>query len=182
MSQLKKKFNKIGKGFTLIELMIVVAIVSISAVVMLLSFGNARTKKELETNAREFASVIREAQNYALTGKQVGSGVTCRFDVVWENSTYNIYAVKRDSPTTCPVISDYTTSPNVSSVASYSLKQGVSFGNASFVNFDLPWANIVRSPVTPSGTPITVFSKSGFYHSICLEDGGKLTDKADNGC
>jgi prepilin-type N-terminal cleavage/methylation domain-containing protein len=161
-------WRKNSRAFTLIEVVIVLAIVGITTAVIIASLGNQRTKKELETNAREFASVLREAQNNALTGKQLNTAtVTCRFDVSWNGVAYSHSAIVQNAGGTCTGASTV--------VASYSLKQGVSFSNAGTATFYLPWA------FTPNALQV-VFTKSGIFHTVCLGVSGTVTDVAGNVC
>ncbi|MFZ2187608.1 MAG: prepilin-type N-terminal cleavage/methylation domain-containing protein [Candidatus Moraniibacteriota bacterium] len=154
------------KGLTLVELVIVISIVGILASIVSISLGDQRTKKELEANAREFASVLKEAQNYALTGKQAGSGVTCQFDVVWPTvSAYRIEAQAK-SGDTCTGAS--------TTIADYSLKQGVVFSTTSGVSFALPWAE--------SSSATIQFDKLDIHHTVCLNASGAITDHAGSGC
>ena len=68
------------KGFTLIEILVVVAIIGIAAGIILVSVGSGRTQKEVEGDARRLVGMLRELQNDALSGKQVVSGrVSCAF-------------------------------------------------------------------------------------------------------
>lgn len=156
------------RAFTLIEVMVVMAIISIMAAVVVSSLGNGRTERELETNAREFASVIREAQNYALTGKQWSSGDTpCSFGVRWigGSSTYDFtYAEK--SGDTCP--------PSPSSVVAYTLKNGVTFSGGGSMLFTLPHA-------ATSGVN-AVFVKGGLHHIVCISADGRVSDTAGSTC
>lgn len=165
--QMSQTQGRVVTGFTLIEMVIVLAIVGILTSMLAVSFGNGRTQREVETNAREFASVLKEAQNYALTGKQVGSGVTCQFSMTWSGSTYSLQAIAR-SGSSC--------AGGATSIATYSLKQGVSFQGSGSVSFALPWATI------GGGTgQIATFGKAGIYHSVCLNTNGVIMDQAGSG-
>ncbi len=154
------------QAFTLIEMVIVIAIVGIMTSIIVVSLGNGRTQREVETNAREFASVLKEAQNYALTGKQVGSGVVCSFNVTWSGSAYHLDAVAKNG-------SACTGSSTL--VATYALKQGVVFQSSGSISFSLPWA------VTTAKT--IQLTKSTSTHTVCLNSGGSVVDYAgSNAC
>jgi len=164
------RMSKIGMrsidAFTLIEMVIVIAIVGIITLILIVSLGGGRIQREVETNAREFASVLKEAQNYALTGKQVGSGITCRFDVVWAGSSYHLDAVAK-SGSTC------TGTP--APIATYTLKQGVSFQSPGSASFVLPWASTTAKMVR--------FTKSSLAYTVCLDSNGSIIDYAgSNDC
>lgn len=163
--------SKVSAGFTLIELVVVMAIIGIMVAVVSFSFGNESTKKALETNAREFASVLREAQNYALTGKQIGSGVTCRFDVTWTTTDYSLKAMAKSGSGLC----DGT--GTVTLVSTYSLKQGATFMNGGNISFLLPWG-------VSSGTMSAVLSRTGtgMSHVVCLNASGKVVDQEGSTC
>lgn len=154
------------RAFTLIEIMVVVAIVSIMTATVIVSLGSGRAKKELETNAHEFASVVREAQNYALTGKQAGGGTVCTFSVTWTSpSTYSL---------------GYTASGNCAvaptSLVSYSLKNGVTFSNSGAVSFRSPWAEVTTGGVQAN------FSRSSNTRSVCVNAQGKISDQTGTTC
>ena len=70
------------RGFTLIEIMVVMAIIGIVTAVTIVSFGSGKERKAVEGQARKVAAAIREMQNYALTGKQIGTNVPCKFGVI----------------------------------------------------------------------------------------------------
>lgn len=156
------------RGFTLIEVMVVMAIISIVSGMVIVSLTDSRVKRELETNAREFVGVVREAQNYALTGKQIGGNTACSFSVTWmAPSTYNLKYTPSGNCTATPT-----------STASYSLKNGVIFQNASTsgsFNFALPHANF-------SGNTSVKFTKKGIWHTVCISSDGRISDKPGPSC
>lgn len=163
--RLKNAFSENSAGFTLIEMLVVVAIVGIMTTVVVASFGSGRTKKELETNAREFAAALRETQSYALTGKQVaGGGSACAFSVTWMDlSTYKLGSTASGSCEAEPT-----------SLTSYSLKNGVTLSNFGMISFKLPWAAVTFT--SGSGSQV-IFSKSSDTHSVCINVEGKITDQ-----
>lgn len=155
------------RGFTLIEVMVVMAIISIMAGIIISSLGSGRAERELETNAREFASVVREAQNYALTGRQfVANTDPCAFQVDWSGSSYTLKYRYLDASRNCTQTSD---------ILSYTLKNGVVFDNSSTVQFNVPHAvNAI------SGSENATFEKSSTYHRVCMYEDGRVTDYAGN--
>ena len=159
-------------GFSLIELVTVMAIISIGVSVLTVSFTTTqRTKKNLETNARQFASVLKEAQNYALTGKQVNGVTPCKFKVSWSTSVYWLRPMSRNGVTGLCT--------DVISTTSYPLK-GVAFytADATGISFSPPLAtSSVVGPVL-----LASFTRSGLRHAICLSAGNLITDKPGNVC
>jgi prepilin-type N-terminal cleavage/methylation domain-containing protein len=151
------------RGFTLIEIIIVVAIISIMAGLIIVPLGTSRVKKELETNAREFVGVVREAQNYALTGKQIGGNTACAFYVIW--TTPSTYSLKYTPSGSCGA--------TPTNIVSYSLKNGVTFSTGGSFNFALPHATLSFS----SGSQATVFKKGTISHVVCTYADGHISDR-----
>jgi len=155
--------KKVARGFTLIEVVVVMAIISILTSIVITGITSTnRTQRELEINAREFEGILREAQNYALTGKQANtSGNTCSFKVSWTApSTYQLIAVAcGTAPTENKIIATYT------------LKNGVTFSSSTSVSFDLPWGK-------KSGATSLQFSKASRNYSVCISSEGKIETKS----
>lgn len=151
-----------SQGFTLIEAVITMAIVSILVTVAISGINSQRRiERDLETNAREFASVLREAQNYALTGKQSnGAGTTCEFKVAWSGSSYTLSAVPCAGPDTV--------------IASFSLKNGVVFAAPASITFALPWGL--------TSIKLIDFSKGSTHHYVCLSTNGVIKDYTAGMC
>ena len=163
--------NRNLKAATLVEVIVVMAVVSILAGVLIVSLRGGRVTKELEASAREFTSVVREAQNYALTGKQIAGNDTCSFSVEWTGGSSR-YEMKYAEAGNCG------TSQSVPGTV-YNLKQRVTFGGGSgsrSITFILPWANV-------SGTTTVSFQKSGSFHVVCISDRtGKISDQPGTIC
>lgn len=161
------------KGFTLIEIIVVMAIISIVSGMVIVSLTDSRVKRELETNAREFVGVVREAQNYALTGKIITgasipvTAVPCYFGVSWRSDLDNYkisYIYKNSDTDTCDVNgSSY-------SVATYAMKNGAEISSDGSLFFRLPHANF-------SGNTSVEFTKKGIIHKVCIFSDGRISDR-----
>jgi prepilin-type N-terminal cleavage/methylation domain-containing protein len=163
MSKIANKKNKkksgIRSGVTLVELVTVMAIISIGVSVVLVYLGNARVAKELEAEGRKVAAVIKEAQNYSLTGKNADS---------------------------CPASPDnnnkvsFTAGGNAygilnCNVTSYTLSGGVTFANGglSSVAFTVPHGNVV---LVPSNGTFVILTKAGQNYRICINSAGEVNE------
>ncbi len=91
------------KGFSLLEMIIIVAIIVIMTMVMFVISFKDRSTKELEAVGREVAAAIRETQNNALTGRQRGEDqLPCSFAFVTDGSGYSIKGAQRPADDVCP--------------------------------------------------------------------------------
>lgn len=141
------------KGVTLIEMMVVIAIVGIMTSVTLVSLSGAKVRKELQAAGNELASVLREQRNNALTGN-VGTGNdSCGIQhAAASGSSYE---------TTCP------------SVVSRNLPAGVVFagnpGTEQTANFSVPFGH------TSAGS--FVLQKGGSSTLVCFGADGNIYTK-----
>lgn len=87
------------KGFTLIELIVTVTVVSIAAAIALPLFGTIRQSKELDQSYVELESLIKQANNSAITGNINVDGLPLSF-------TPEAYGVHIDTTNT-PVTIEY---------------------------------------------------------------------------
>lgn len=65
---------KFKKAFSLTEVLIIAAIISIMTAITFASLQGGKTKREVEVAAREVSAAIRNVQNDALSGKGAGVG------------------------------------------------------------------------------------------------------------
>lgn len=152
----------------MIELLIVVAIIGIMTVIAALSLGNGRIEKETETNAREFVAVVREAQNYALTGKQfIASTNPCGFVVSWSGTNYMMTYRYRDASDNCN---------QTQLMITYPLKNGVSFNAGGSVDFSLPHATF------SGGDKNAQFTKQSINHVACIYADSRISNSAGTTC
>lgn len=98
------------RGFSFLEMIVVVAIITIMTMVMFVISFKDRSKKEIEAVAREVTAAVRETQNNALTGRQQGGeNLPCGFifEVLGDGSRYEVRGSYRNLTTICN--DDYST-------------------------------------------------------------------------
>ncbi len=125
--------NGMKKGFTLIELTIVVVIIAIISGVSLLSLSKYRNKSNLDSATRQISALLREAQSRS--GAQE-SGVA--WGVHFENATtspfYALFSGTYNATSASTILEKYTL-PNLISYTTSSISQGsyieVSFAQVS---------------------------------------------------
>jgi prepilin-type N-terminal cleavage/methylation domain-containing protein len=72
----------VEKGFTLVEIVIVIAIIGIASSIVLSVVSNGRTRAQVEGDARRLSGMLRDLQNNALAGEQIVLGrVSCGFSL-----------------------------------------------------------------------------------------------------
>ncbi len=162
------------KAFTLLELMIVCSIIGIMTAAIIVSLINSQIKKEVEIEARIVAAAIREAQNYALTGKTTQAGdLPCkyRFTSNSGDGSYKIrYYYHTNANSDCG---------NERIYAVYSLKNKVSFAASRDFYFTVPHG--IPSP-SPFSTVTVTVRKSTSVYNICVYPSGLVKEKGTGGC
>lgn len=163
------------RGFTLVELMVVMAMTAIMISVTIVSLSGSRDKKAVESEARKFAAVVREAQNYALTGKQFVSGrVTCSVgigDITSDEAGYEVLYFYRSG-------ADCTISPSQVTFATNTLSNGVHFSSTtSAFNFAVPRGE------TGLGSTLRIgLNKGSVMYSVCVYPTGRVEDVSGASC
>ncbi|NTW14301.1 MAG: prepilin-type N-terminal cleavage/methylation domain-containing protein [Candidatus Moranbacteria bacterium] len=159
------------RGFTLLEIMITVTIISVMTAVSLVSLSNLKMKQQVSGDARSLASAIRSAQNFALTGRNIlGVGfIPCAFKVSASGSSFTL---QQSNSTDCV---------NFQGNA-YSLSSGVSFSSAQEISFNVPQAeprDENGKELGESGARALVdftLSKGGNTAHVCVYPLGRIED------
>lgn len=159
--------NKMVAGFTLAELLIVIAIIGITTTVVLSDWSSTRTVQFLDNSAREVEAVVREAQNAALTGMQMSAtDRPCGFRVTWGGSDYTITYRYKDAGGTCNQSSILTT---------HTLTNGVVFNSGSNFEFTLPYGMV-------SANQTIVLTKLNSYRAVCVYTSGRILNVVGSTC
>lgn len=94
LSSFKQKLNKGSRGFSLLELMVVIAIFAIMTGILAADLPNFREKSSLDLTVSEVATYIRGAQVYG--SAQVGAGsdsVSYEIEITEGNSIFKLLKV-----------------------------------------------------------------------------------------
>ncbi|GEM_PF-4866730 len=72
----KRKINAKQAGFTLVEMLVIIAIIGLLAVIAVANFSGAESRNNLMMEAERFSGTFREAKNYAISQKRVEDPVS----------------------------------------------------------------------------------------------------------
>ena len=176
------------KGFTFIEVIIIFTIIFIMTAALLSTSYKDRNRKELQAVAREVTASIREAQNYALTGKQKGSGtMPCTFQYAMNSNGYQIKHETRNlddhdcSGNFNNFFEEVSLPNNVQMEArafDASRSAGSGWADVDAINFDVPYGKITihTGDAYPNSGVEIILSKNDKYYHICLHTTGLIED------
>ena len=165
------------RGFTLLELLVVIAIIGITSSVVLVSLGHEKTQSDISNEAHRVAAIIRQTQNYSLTGK-VLSEVERPSDyaVVFNSSTDSYFVLYGYVLATPPAIAKKKI------LATYTLQNGVQFSNMTIpsnIRFTPPRGD---NSIPRSGFLIGLTKGSQTVY-VCVTQVGQIIEKgADPSC
>ncbi len=169
------------KGFTLIEIVIVIAIIGIASSIVLVTVSNGRTRAQVEGDARRLSGMLRELQNNALSGEQIVSGrISCGFSLP-PSAASAITIVPtylyRNGATCATTLSGV--------LPTFSFSPGVSLSAANGgVRFVVPWGKVWDGTgAAPLAAPVQyTLAKSGVVWSVCVYPEGRIEEAAGAGC
>jgi MSHA pilin protein MshC len=149
---LVNKIFKSNKGWTLIELVIVILIIGVLAVTMIPQFRGALNAIQLRTAKEKLIDDLYYAQHYAIANHRT----------VWFNApTGNVYSYGIYDPT------QELTDPSTGSDAIINLTSNVSISTGGFFEFDwwgIPDSGGGNAIILNGSETITIISETGFIH------------------
>ncbi len=164
--------NKNTKGFTLVEMMVAIAIIGVMTSAILVSVGSSKIKEEVRAAADELAGRIEEARHRALSGNTETANKACGFGVYLATSTQyrTFYAVSGTGACTTHV---FTGSAQTPSQTFTNLKVSVS-PTSQNIYFDVPFGHLhPASPVDISVAPAS--GGGGYVRHVCVSATGIVT-------
>ncbi len=165
-----KSNRKMFGGFSLLEILITVAIISIMTTASMVSLRGLRDGRAVDAGARTLAASVREAQNYALTGRNIAPTPTVP----------SLFSIRTDG--TDRIYLEQTDRDGTVFVSSYRLGDDVTV-SASLVQFLVPRAEPWAGGSELSGTDFVDFavSRNGVSSHICVYPMGRVEER-EGGC
>ena len=171
------------RAFTLIEMMVVISIIGIVSAVITTSLSSYRSLRDTDRAGHVFGATLREAQNYALTGRTDSlSQENCYFGIrITSANDYSLVNYYRSGGTCL----------SFNTVSTYTLPAGVQFsGIASYPTvfaFSLPRAEVYTGGAGALGSlgmsQLFGFTKAGQTSYVCLYPTGRIENQGTlNSC
>lgn len=167
-------------GFTFIELMIVVVLMTIMGGVAFVSLQSSKANARLQSAQREVTATIKQAQSYALQGKMQGTAKVCGYGVKFTSvNEYKIFYKTPNSGMTCDDkdYAEYGVAENLQ------LENGVVLSSPSEyedteIYFAIPFGNAFDSAGTALNSDIELFfqypAETGETKSISINPRGSV--------
>jgi prepilin-type N-terminal cleavage/methylation domain-containing protein len=150
---------KFRAGFSLVELLVVMAIIGILSAILLTSLGGSKSLKDIEGASSLVATLLRETQTAALSGKQeVADTTPCLYRLNYGGAVVTRYYFWKDASGNCS---------NSTLLQTVTLPSTVTVDNSGTVDFVPPHARLTQDFNL-------FFSKSGYQGVLCLYSNGRI--------
>lgn len=134
--------KSIYKGFTLIEVIVVIAIIGIMSSIMLAMMAENRIRSQVEAAAIEFSARLRTLQNDSLVGKFDSSGIACGYVL---DTSATSYKVSYAYAPTCANVVNLCTASEKKMIYQTNIPNGVKVSPAgSGVCFTIPFGKVLN--------------------------------------
>ncbi len=184
-----REYQKKYKAFTLIELMVVIAIIGVMTAIGFGILQNQKSSSALTNAQREVASAIKLAQTYALQGKTVNGTTPCGFGFAFDSNDLNrqkyfIFYIPAGSSDCATVNSSpkYVDTSSTPTFESYVLNNNIkldgstSIGNTE-IYFSVPNGAVYDSTGNMyAGQTINFSDSSANQKSITINSGGSIME------
>lgn len=163
------------KGYTLIELLITMAIFALLFSFSFAAYTNFNKNRSLENGAREVEAVLRDAQHRAISGEYDQTGGTCKklnnWKVTWTDAAQNYSLVGECVTTVLPAPPAYfifkTVNYQLSNVGT------VQFANTGFGTGNITFNPFLQAPVSMGNICITMHG-AGFFYKVAVSAAGAI--------
>lgn len=174
--------NNTKKGFSLIELIVVIAIILIMTLLLFATSFDDAKKNDLQVGAREVAVSLRQAQNAALTGRLVGSHRTCNFTFSGAGSSYEISYEYYDPSTGGTSCSGGDTNTDGVLQSAVALPGTLVFQNSIDLEFRAPHGVISNSAGEITAVQPITLENDGLIFNICVHPSGRIDEVGSATC
>ena len=174
------------KAFSLVELLIAIGIIAVMSSVLFVSLNGSKNIKQVEVAGRQLAAAIRQAQNYALSGKGDPANTSrkiCGYGIYFADggSQYQPFYNYTNSAGDCAAISkNYNVAAPTFASPAQALPDSVListiFSTDAFY-FTIPFADTNYNGGA-LGTQKISLQKNSAKYTVCVYGRGNVTEKA----